>query len=139
MIRELQEISSNLKETAEFCATSDFGVIFAFSVGAWRSLVAHLLAWGARGREFESRRPDHLNSTGYRLVTFLLLFSISLGNFLVSPITDKRELSIYFFTRFENLFVFVSSELSFILGQSSSASEYQTLLSISDVCTLRTF
>ena len=32
-----------------------------FGIGPWRSL-ASALAWGARGREFESRRPDHFSS-----------------------------------------------------------------------------
>ncbi len=30
------------------------------AVGPWRSLVSASV-WGAEGREFKSRRPDHLN------------------------------------------------------------------------------
>jgi hypothetical protein len=32
---------------------------YSIYIGPWRSL-ASALAWGARGREFESRRPDQI-------------------------------------------------------------------------------
>ena len=38
-------------------ASCDAVIIFIVSYGAWRSL-ASALAWGARGREFESPHPD---------------------------------------------------------------------------------
>ncbi len=34
------------------------GSLYTMRVGPWRSLVSASV-WGAEGREFESRRPDH--------------------------------------------------------------------------------
>jgi hypothetical protein len=37
------------------------GSLYTVRVGPWRSLVSASV-WGAEGREFESRRPDHFEN-----------------------------------------------------------------------------
>src|SRR5690349_5096972 len=50
-------IDSRIKKTNSFARNRKGGYNATRSIGAWRS-PASALAWGARGRRFESCRPD---------------------------------------------------------------------------------
>ena len=57
----------------EACAAREFRYVSP-RVGPWRSLVSASV-WGAEGREFESRRPDHQRNRP--------LGSVPCGRFLI--------------------------------------------------------
>lgn len=44
---------------------SPLNTLYTVRVGPWRSLVSASV-WGAEGREFESRRPDHSENAHLR-------------------------------------------------------------------------
>lgn len=67
----------------EFPNTLIYMRFFYLSVGCWLGVEITILAWGARGREFESRHADHLflmKSTGY---SFAVVTRFSLAAFLL--------------------------------------------------------